>query len=59
MGKKKQDFAFVLFWVVVGMCCQFETFVCGIFVGVCLLGLFFFPNNPFCCISLRTINCSC
>lgn len=32
------------------MCCQFESFVCGIFVGVCLLGLFFyyyfFPKYP-------------
>lgn len=24
------------------MCCQFESFVCGIFVWVCLLGLFFY-----------------
>lgn len=31
------SFAVVLFWVVVGTCCQFETFVCSIFLRVCLV----------------------
>lgn len=35
---RESDFA-VLFCVVVRMCCQFETLVCGIFVEVVLLVL--------------------
>lgn len=52
MGKKGQNFAVLLFWMVVGLCCQLDSCVCGIFVVV-------FANTLFSASLFLTINHGC